>query len=454
MAFPKDVRSMTETKDGLPRVAVVGAGFGGLACAYELSAAGYYVDVFEARNRLGGRVRSMQEFAPGQLVEFGAELIGKNHPHWFRYARQFGIELVSLDEGPAGPPRTVILNGKRYDGADALALQHEVETGLAELTQEAVAVNSDEPWLTPNGEQLDRMSTAERLKSLNTTDRAKQAISVELVLDMAVSLERMNYLALLCTIRAHGLEKFWTDSEVFRAKTGNQTLASHLAAGIRGGGLHLDCPVTQIQADPAGMVVALRDGRKLNYDDVVLAVPPSVWEKIEFSPPLPATFKPQMGTATKFLTVSSRNFWDPDRSADSLTDTLAGTTWEGPAAQGSGHRSLVSFAGGPPAEKLHALPLPEQLGTLRKSMDEVLPGYEAAHLKSEFVDWPSDPWTHGGYSFPLPGQFLSQARILRNGIGHLHFAGEHASNGFIGYMEGGLESGVSVAKRLIQCNRA
>jgi hypothetical protein len=33
-------------------------------------------------------------------------------------------------------------------------------------------------------------------------------------------------------------------------------------------------------------------------------------------------------------------------------------------------------------------------------------------------------------------------------LGRLHFAGEHASYKFVGYMEGALNSGAAVAKRL------
>jgi monoamine oxidase len=33
-------------------------------------------------------------------------------------------------------------------------------------------------------------------------------------------------------------------------------------------------------------------------------------------------------------------------------------------------------------------------------------------------------------------------------LGRLHFAGEHACYKFVGYMEGALNSGVSVAKRI------
>ena len=58
------------------RVVVIGAGFSGLAAAYELAQAGYDVTVVEARNRVGGRVISFSDIVPGKNVEGGGELIG------------------------------------------------------------------------------------------------------------------------------------------------------------------------------------------------------------------------------------------------------------------------------------------------------------------------------------------------------------------------------------------
>ena len=73
------------------RVVVIGAGFSGLAAAYELSRAGYVVTVVEARNRVGGRVISFSDLVPGKNVEGGGELIGSNHPTWVAYAKQFRL---------------------------------------------------------------------------------------------------------------------------------------------------------------------------------------------------------------------------------------------------------------------------------------------------------------------------------------------------------------------------
>ena len=78
------------------RVVVIGAGFSGLAAAYELSKAGYDVTVAEARNRVGGRVISFGDLVRGKNVEGGGELIGSNHPAWLGYAKQFGLEFLDV----------------------------------------------------------------------------------------------------------------------------------------------------------------------------------------------------------------------------------------------------------------------------------------------------------------------------------------------------------------------
>src|SRR5258707_3490221 len=82
----------SSTRAAGKRVVVVGAGFGGVSCAYELKSAGYEVVVIEARDRLGGRVHTIDKFVKDKTVEAGGEMIGANHPAWAAYAKQFGIK--------------------------------------------------------------------------------------------------------------------------------------------------------------------------------------------------------------------------------------------------------------------------------------------------------------------------------------------------------------------------
>src|SRR5687767_14379450 len=110
---------------GAGRVVVVGAGFSGLAAAYELSKAGYEVTVVEARNRVGGRVISFSDLVPGKNVEGGGELVGSNHPAWIAYAKQFKLDFLDVGEEDLEFP--VILNGKRLTGEQSEKLWEEME---------------------------------------------------------------------------------------------------------------------------------------------------------------------------------------------------------------------------------------------------------------------------------------------------------------------------------------
>src|ERR1043165_4858596 len=56
------------------RVLGIGGGFAGFTAAHELSRVGYRVTVLEARDRLGGRVRTFTDLVPGKVVEGGGEL--------------------------------------------------------------------------------------------------------------------------------------------------------------------------------------------------------------------------------------------------------------------------------------------------------------------------------------------------------------------------------------------
>ena len=117
------------------RVVVIGAGFSGLAAAYELTKAGYDVTVVEARNRVGGRVISFSDIVPGKNVEGGGELIGSNHPAWVGYAKQFKLQFLDVGEEDAEFP--IVLNGKRLSSEESEKLWEEMEAAFAPLLVDA-----------------------------------------------------------------------------------------------------------------------------------------------------------------------------------------------------------------------------------------------------------------------------------------------------------------------------
>src|SRR5690348_12299178 len=117
-ALSASLRGKERSKAQLPRKAiVVGAGLAGLSAAWHLNRIyGLEVQVFEARERVGGRVYSVADFSPGRVIEAGAELIGLNHPTWMAFAKHFGLglSLITSEDnfGALGLEMPLHLNGQ------------------------------------------------------------------------------------------------------------------------------------------------------------------------------------------------------------------------------------------------------------------------------------------------------------------------------------------------------
>src|SRR5438270_6228621 len=71
------------------KVAIVGGGFAGMMAAWWLCNRQKAINdvLFEAGAEVSGRVLSSTTFAEGRVIEFGAELVGANHPVWIGLAR-------------------------------------------------------------------------------------------------------------------------------------------------------------------------------------------------------------------------------------------------------------------------------------------------------------------------------------------------------------------------------
>ncbi len=468
------------------RVVVIGGGFAGLSCAYELKMAGHDVTLIEATNRVGGRVLSFNkangnEFVPGRNVEGGGELIGSNHPLWVAYAAKFNLEFLDVHESEMDFP--IVLGGKVIKGDDSLKIYEDLDATLSTMDADALTIDPDAPWNSPNAAALDKRNIADWINAAQTSDLAKQAIAAQLAGDNGVANDKASYLGMITSVRGGGLEKYWTDSEVYRCKGGNQQLALLLAKEL-GDRIVTKLSVRSIDTQPKGAsdkcIVTCADSRTIECDEVVLAVAPSVWQRIEIKPGLPAGLEVgrnvQMGTNTKFLSHVKRRFWqdnnlDPACLAEASDFTW---TWDGTDAQdatagdggdggagGEGESAnpnppqhaacLSAFSGGPAAERTRARGSDDRKKVYAEQIEKVFAGYAANLVDTpRFMDWPGMPFVGAGYSFPAPGQVTTAGPLLNkaHANGRLHIATEACCYKFVGYMEGALQAGVAVAKRI------
>jgi len=436
----------------LPRVAVVGAGFAGLACADELAALGYDVTVFEARDRCGGRVRSLRDFVAGKVIEAGGELIGPNQPTWMAYARRFGLQFVEM---PWPACDTLWWDGKLLSEQAARALWGEMRSALERLNGLAEPIDADRPWDSPGAEELDRQSLQDWIDRLEVSPDCRALMAIQMTGINGLIPAWQSLLAMLAIVRGGGLQKFWDETDTLHCVGGADQLSSRLAASLverRGAAsLRLATSVRSIVRRGRSLVLSLSDGTDYHVDDLVLTVPPTTWNKIGFAPPLPAALSVPMAASTKYLAVFRSPVWrELGRHPNAISDGPVQLTWETSAGQGDdGEHVLVAFAGGCAADECRGWEASVRDQRYRFEIDRLFPGAAEKIVRGRLVDWVSDPWARGTYSFPAPGQVTTVGPILSTGHGPgLHFAGEHTCYAFTGWMEGALRSGVALAHRM------
>lgn len=431
-----------------PRVVVVGAGFAGLAAAYELSHAGAEVTVLEGRNRVGGRVVSFSDLVPGAAMEGGAELIGTNHAIWQDYAARFKLPFVKITEEDAEAP--IVLNGKRLSADASEALWKEMETALSGMNADAARVpDAFNAWTGPNAAAWDTRTTAEWVAAQPCSDLCKAGIDAQLVADNGVTTAWQSYLGNLAQVKGGGVEKYWTETEVYRCRGGSQQLALKIAGELGLARVKLRQPVSGITVSGRGVTV-ITPAAKYEADYVVLAVPPLTWNRIAFEPRLHVSDTPQMGSNVKFLMKTRDMFWRTSHlGPDSLSDGPVHITWHTTQHQKVAGAGVVAFSGGPAADMCRSWSPTERNANYLSALKMMYPALDASFERAHFMDWPSDPWVKGSYSFPAPGEVTTLGPQMQQPLaGRVFLAGEHTCYAFVGYMEGALQSGARAAKKI------
>lgn len=458
------------------RVAVVGAGYAGLMAAWYLVQCGVDVTVYEAGDRIGGRVQTDRRFVAPHLVEAGAELIGENHPLWFRLASLFRLALDPLSDYEHARIR---FGGHDLTAVEQDSMDDEVEKAQIALGRLARNLSPTEPWLDPRARGWDGESVAQGIAGLPLPRplslHARQWFAFTLGNDNCAPIDRQSFLGLLSAISAarmgdddQGMRGYWLSTETHRCRGGNDLLGQRLARALRAP-VQTNTVVRRVQVQ-AGLVppVAVTVERDPSlqrppqptvdrFDYVILTAPPSVWGSIRIEPELaPASRTLTHGPAVKFITRYPTRFWvgqQPPEDKPSAKWDEMGSLWEGTDKQGpippppltsapQAPYALSVFSGGQ-----YVYPERDYAGKVAFLYPHGVPGGNPATL---FCDWPNTPFIRTGYAVPVVGEASRVFGAQRTPhAGHLLFAGEQTSPGFFGYMEGALQSGARAARFII-----
>jgi monoamine oxidase len=443
---------------------IVGAGLAGLTAAYRLKQAGVVAQVHEASTRIGGRCWSGT--LGGQVYEHGGELIDQGHNQIRNLAQELGLKLDNLVQAETnGTEQTNWFDGGRYSYEEAT---DDIKAAWQKIHMDASAASY--PTLfdlsTPRGRELDRMSIVDWI---NETFEGGIESRIGQLLDVAYNIEygaessvqsSLNLLYLLAYSGQGQLRIFGKSNEKFHVRGGNDRIPAALAQRLSGQ-ITLGSELAAIRVTAAGrweLTFHQSSGNKVvTADRVVLAIPFSIlrsrvsFSRAGFEPLKVTAIREQgMGTNSKMhLQFANRNWRDLGYNGETFSDLGYQNTWEVTRAQPGTTGILVNYTGGDYGTTFGSATPPEALAQrFLAQVAPVLPNLQ--WNRNVAVDsWPDYEWTRGSYSYWKVGQYTKFAGIERVRQGTCHFAGEHTSIDFQGYLNGAVETGQRAAGEIL-----
>ncbi|MEL6222955.1 MAG: NAD(P)/FAD-dependent oxidoreductase [Cyanobacteria bacterium J06626_14] len=455
-------------------VLVVGAGLAGLTVAYRLQQAGVPVEVIEARNTVGGRVRttsvSLDIPASGQSsqtlsVEMGGEKINSDHAYIQALASELDLELIDLLETQQGlTEETFFFEGRKVPMSqlvqDFMPIASRIDADL-----EAIENFESYDVFDPPTVELDNISLAGYLDQIPSDATMRNIIKVAYTAEYGLDSEEQSCLNLLWYIGTEPGEFsiFGSSDERYHIKGGNellpQTLARSLDASILTGTV---LEAIREQADgryKVTMRTSINSHERM-YERVVLALPFSALRDVAMVMDLPiakrlAIADLENATNAKLITAYRDRTWVNryNSTAAMFTDTGFQNAWE--SSQGTyseGTASLVTnFAGGRHGIDIERIAPQASAQDFVAQFDQIFPGVADSHYTRQAIrsTWNRDPYSKGSYSCYKVGDWTRFYNAPAERVGNLFFIGEHCSWEYAGYMEGACETGELAALELL-----
>jgi len=430
-------------------VAVVGAGLAGLTCARELQRAGLSVAVFEARDRVGGRVLN-QELEDGSVAELGGQFVGPTQDRIVTLAAELGVETF---------PTYDVGEGRiRVRGREDVALAKFADV-VGTLDAMAAELPLEEPWTAPRAGEWDGQTLRTWLDA-NVDDPDAAALLRQVVAAVfTAEAEELSFLHVLVYIRSAGSMASLTQTDggaqERRFVGGAQLVAQRLAEELGVGTVLLGSPVRRLAGEGERLEVTTDIG-VTRARRAVVAVPIALADRIAYAPALPA-HRAQLhqravpGTTIKTTCIYASAFWREDGWSGRLfTDEGPVTVTFDNSPNGGSPGMLVSFAEADFAREFRRLSVAERR---QATLDCLVANFgPAAAEPLDYIetDWSSEEWTRGCFGANFgPGGWTRYGNALREPCGLVHWAGAETSPVWMNYMDGAVRSGERAAAEVV-----
>ncbi|WP_375397398.1 flavin monoamine oxidase family protein [uncultured Sphingomonas sp.] len=449
-------------------VAIIGGGIAGLSALWQLAQAGIDAHLYEARPRTGGRMFTLHDGATA--VEIGGQLVNTDHADMHALTKAFDVALI---DRKAGDHRTAVLGG----GAEIPeARLVEGLRGIAgQIGRDADRLDQDYAGVAP---LLDRLSFTGYLdrhaglmpdpwvrRLMEATARTEygvepgEASAIELIFNMP-------------TVDGTRIDVLSNSDERFLMAGGSSSLIAAMTARLQP---HISTAKVCTRIDPrgGGVRIGFADGSHVDAGAVIVTTPAAVTRRIAFGGPLPALWRRfiaevTLGKVGKINAEMTARPWEATFGRGGelwQTDAARGTAlgWDSGIRPSTGAGSVWTwFLGGDEVARADAADAHALALKFARDAEAAAPGMAAATgARTWRTAWHRERHTGGGYVNFSPGQLTRFAPLIwtQNKDGMLAeqpvsaapiwFAGEHLSDAYPGYMNGGAQTGRWAAEAVI-----
>ncbi|NHN28235.1 flavin monoamine oxidase family protein [Paenibacillus agricola] len=436
-------------------VIIVGAGFAGITAALKLVEEGIEVIVLEARNRVGGRVFSIEN-EQGIQVDLGAQWIGPSMKRMHRLIEQEGLTKVKTYH--KGKSNFFLADKVRFGHGDLPPLSPlylaDVWQFINKVSRKFRHIDPVAPWNFLNANHVDAENMASFIENNVYTQMGKAYWRIFLQEALCMEPSEVSLLDVLWGWQTNGTMGNTFAAEKEWIKESAYSLIVKLASKLRERVL-LQSPVRSIEYNDDTVCIKT-DKDCWVAKRVIVAVPPELAGRITYIPPMPPrrekltqVFK--QGAVFKCIISYDCPFWrQQGHSGIGYYEhgPVKATLDSSPPDRDEG--VLIALVSGNDAKYFSRITGEQRKKSVLSCLEKAF-GIKAQNPLSYIdKDWSADEWSMGGYGAHFKsGMLTAYGPSLYEPIGAIHWAGSETATEYRLFMEGAIQSGERAATEVL-----
>ena len=450
---------MADGAEGTVDVAIVGGGLSGLSAARRVRAGGRSVTVLEARERVGGKMRT--DIVDGHHADMGAHWIGPTQDRIAALATELGVRVEPQHlDGDA----VLVSGGKRrtFSGSlPPLSPLSLAELGIMQLWLNRLRrrVSVEQPWAPAAHTDWDTQTVATFARRHLRTAGGRLFLNLATELVFGAEPDELSLLYFLFYLQSGGgldsLTEFEGGAQQDHFVGGSQQLCDRLAERLNGA-VRLESAVAAVEQDDDGIRLRTDDGSVIRARHAIVAVSPAIAGRWHWARPLPAdrdmlSQRMPMGAYMKVVVAYERAWWrDANLSGIAYADAGPVQMVVDASSRDAGGGLLACFITGQAVERYGRLELGARQAAVRETLSTMFGQQAGSWTAYAECDWTAEPYSRGGpVGLMGPGTLGRYGHVLRRPEGLVHWAGTDTATVWNGYMDGAIQAGERAADEVL-----